>query len=162
MKKVLSTGNFEELNGLRKNLAEKKRMRKNLKIELRGNQDYFNILRRDLGEKFANYKKNKENELKDKRHQMNIDKELREQEGFTNQKPWEQEVRKRTLVLEKEINQKISNYKAKNDNDLQVAEILIQAKQDEIADLDIEIGDLTWELTLKLEYYKEYQIVQVV
>ncbi len=159
---MISKANTEVLISLKNSLREKRKDRKAKKLKLRGEQESLRNRRAELEEDYSIYKKTLENKLKNKRHEMELDLTLMEAEGFKNQTKWKSEVRLRTQPIEDENNQKLIDKTAKNNDELAVIETRIQAIQNELDDLDIDIDDIKWDLRIKLETYKEYQIVQVV
>lgn len=159
---MISKANSEVLIGLKNTLSDKRKDRKAKKLKLRGEQESLRNRRAELEEDYSSYKKALDNKLKNKRHEMELDLTLMEAEGFKNQTKWKSEVRLRTQPIEDENNQKLIDKTTKNNDELAVIETRIQAIQNELDDLDIEIDDIKWDLRIKLETYKEYQIVQVV
>lgn len=159
---MISKANSGVLIGLKNTLSEKRKDRKAKKLKLRGEQESLRNRRAELEEDYSSYKKALDNKLKNKRHEMELDLTKMEAEGFKNQTKWKSEVRLRTQPIEDENNQKLNDKTAKNNDELAIIETRIQAIQNELDDLDIEIDDIKWELRIKLETYKEYQIVQVI
>jgi len=89
-------------------------------------------------------------DLKFKKADMLNDKELRAEHGFTSDTAWKKGIDKLTIADENEIEQV-----------QQQSEDKIRGYERDIEDLSIEISDLRWELTIKLEYFKDSQLVTV-
>jgi hypothetical protein len=129
---------FNELNDLRK-LYKK---RKEDKI---GKQRAIQNIRDGLQ---PTVKKLRE-DLELQRIHLLKDKEFRDNKGFSNQKDWEKEIK---LNLTKADEDHILEVQDKADSD-------IRKLESDIEDLNLEISDIHWELTIKLEYYKESPII---
>lgn len=71
--------------------------------ELRTKQEQLRNLKKDHEKELKNYKKELQDELKKTRHEMNINEQMKEQYGFTNQSKWESEVKLMTHDKETEI-----------------------------------------------------------
>jgi hypothetical protein len=85
-------------------------------------------------------------DLKFKKADMLNNKELRAEHGFTSDTAWKKGIDKLTLEDEQDI-ELIEQH----------ASDKIKGYERDIEDLNIEIGDLHWELTIKLEYFKDSQ-----
>ena len=131
---------YQELDELRKylNVKSKQKLANQLKIrEIRG---VLGTARQDFQE-----------ELNNKRYEMEIDKEKRASYGLTNQTDWKRKIRE----LTKEDEEKI----AAATQDL---EDEIERLSDENDVIRIRLEDTRWELTLKTELYKTSdELVQI-
>ena len=132
---------YQELDELRKylNVKSKQKLANQLKIrEIRG---VLGTARQDFQE-----------ELNNKRYEMEIDKEKRASYGLTNQTDWKRKIRE----LTKEDEEKI----AAATQDL---EDEIERLSDENDVIRIRLEDTRWELTLKTELYKTSdELVQII
>jgi hypothetical protein len=128
---------FDELNNLRK-LYQKKKTQKLEKQR---------ALRECTKQKTRTLNKLRQ-DLKYKRSQMLKDKKMRTEAGLSNQKDWQLEIEHQTQSDEDLISSKENEY-----------DINIIKFETSIEDLNLEISDLHWELTIKLEYYKESQTI---
>ena len=79
-----------------------------------------------------------------KRNDMLGDKEQRDSYGITNQQVWGKKIKELTLDDEEGIQQVRSQSQEK-----------IDGYERDIEDLTLKISDLHWELTIKLEHYKD-------
>lgn len=79
-----------------------------------------------------------------KRNDMLGDKEQRDSYGITNQQVWGKKIKELTLDDEEGIKQVKSQSQEK-----------IDGYERDIEDLTLKISDLHWELTIKLEHYKD-------
>jgi len=128
---------FDELNNLRKLYRKKKTQ----KLEKQ------RALRECTKQKTRTLNKLRQ-DLKYKRSQMLKDKKMRTEAGLSNQKDWQLEIEHQTQSDEDLISSKENEY-----------DINIIKLETSIEDLNLEISDLHWELTIKLEYYKESQTI---
>jgi len=128
---------FDELNNLRKLYRKKKTQ----KLEKQ------RALRECTKQKTRTLNKLRQ-DLKYKRSQMLKDKKMRTEAGLSNQKDWQLEIEHQTQSDEDLISSKENEY-----------DINIIKFEPSIEDLNLEISDLHWELTIKLEYYKESQTI---
>jgi hypothetical protein len=128
---------FDELNNLRKLYRKKKTQ----KLEKQ------RALRECTKQKTRTLNKLRQ-DLKYKRSQMLKDKKMRTEAGLSNQKDWQLEIEHQTQSDEDLISSKENEY-----------DINIIKFETSIEDLNLEISDLYWELTIKLEYYKESQTI---
>lgn len=126
---------YQELNELKTflNLKRKQKLANTLKIRELRNQ--VGPLRAELLE-----------ELSQKRHYMEIDKELRSLHEITNQTDWKRKIKELTREDEERIEAATREYEEK-----------IEALSDENDVIRIRITDTEWELRLKTEYYSHNQ-----
>lgn len=81
-----------------------------------------------------------------KRNDMLGNKDLRDEHGITNQTVWGKKIKELTLDDEEGIQQIRSQSQEK-----------IDGYEKDIEDLNLQISDVHWELTIKLEAYKDSQ-----
>lgn len=128
---------FDELNGLRKLYRKKK-------TEKLEKQRALRECKSRLDEKVKMLKL----DLKFKKADMLKNKALRAEHEITSDTVWKKEIEKITQPDADKITQIEKD-----------AESQIKALEQATEDLNLEISDIHWELTIKLEYYKESPII---
>ena len=130
-------------------------MEKNDIIKVKTN--YINLKRskKDLEQNLETLKKNYQKDkafhngqLKNRRLEMLNDKELRDSQGFSNQKAWEAEINKQTYPDEQKI-----------DELLQDREDEIKGMEENLKNLTLDIESLRWDMVIELTYVKTEEMV---
>ena len=123
----------EDLHQIRKSYINLKRSKRTLQLSLK-----------DLRSAFAKDKKYYTEQLKTKRLEMLNDKEARDAAGFSNNKSWESEIKKRTTSEEIQIEDMLKD-----------KENSIKDMEEQLEILNIDIEDLKLTLMIDLEFVNE-------
>lgn len=107
-------------------------------MELHEKQDNLRTLKKQCEQALKDRKKELANQLKMKRHEMTINDELREDEGFTKTN-WPKEVTKRTMLDEKENANELEELRKKQEGNISRFEIEIQEFKET---MDMKYGEI--------------------